>query len=108
MDIWKATKKDVSQLSELFRHDAEYHRCLAGYYELIPDFDWIAYTQEKFKGRNRTVFVAGDGGGLAGFIYIRIMNYPPTNRYKSALQRIYNSTKKSILLPLKPMQIGVL
>ena len=108
MDIWKATKRDVNQLARLFKQDAEYHQRLARYYELQQDFAWVTYTEEKLKGRNRMVCVAGSHGNLTGFIDTRIINYPPTTRYKSILQRICRPPKKKKLLPLKPMRWGVI
>ncbi len=106
MKIRRATKKDVLQLSELFKQEIEYHQDLAGYYELLPDFDWIAYTKERLKDSYRLILVAERGERLAGFIVGRIMNYPPNNRYKSILHWIVHHVKKFTPLPIKPMKSG--
>jgi len=108
MDIWKATKKDVNQLAKLFKQDAEYHQRLARYYELLQDFDWVTYTEEKLNSRDKMVFVAGNHGNLTGFIDTRIINYPPVNRYRSILQRFCRPSRKKTFLPLKPMRWGVI
>ncbi len=106
MEIRRATEKDVLQLSNLFRQEMEYQKSLAGYYELLPNFDWIAYTEERLKDRNRLILVAVPGEGLAGFIVARIMNYPPNNLHRSILRWIIYHVKKKRPLPIKPMRWG--
>ena len=106
MEIRKATKKDVLQLSELFRQEIEYQQHLACDYELLPNFDWIAYTEKKLKDLNRLILVAEPGGNMAGFIDVRIIDYAPNNGYKSIFQIIRRFSRKSISLPIKPMRRG--
>ncbi len=106
MEIRRAAKKDILQLSEFFRQEIEYHQSLDCYYELLPDFDWVAYTEERLKDRERVILVAEHGECLAGFIVARIMNYPPNNRYKSILRWIIHHVKKKRPLPIKPMRWG--
>jgi len=108
MEIREAVKKDVLQLSELFRQELECHQGLDCYYELLTDFDWIAYAEERMKDRERLVVVAEHGECLAGFIVARIMNYPPDNRYKTILRRIVHYVKKPTPLPIKPMRWGLI
>ncbi len=106
MKIRRATKKDVLQLSELFRQNIEYHQELAGYFELLPEFDWISYTQEKLKYKNRIILVAEHSEDLAGFVAITIKDYPPSGQYKSILHRIIHYIKKTPPLPIKYMRWG--
>ena len=108
MHIRKAIKKDVLHLSKLFQQEIEYHQCLAGYYELLPNFAWVAYTEEKLKDHNGVVLVAEYNESLAGFIYIRTIDYRLTNRYKSILQRIRSNFKKRTSFPIKPLRWGVI
>ncbi len=108
MEIRRATKKDVLKLSELFRQEIEYHQRLASYYELLTDFDWIVYTEQKLKDRDRLILVAESGEGLAGFMVVKIMDYPPNNRYKSILRWIRHGLKKNASLPIKTKRWGVI
>jgi len=80
MNIRKAIKKYFSQLSEFFREEITYHQRLAGYYELLPAFDWFAYTEEKFK------------------------DYQPNNHYKSILQRIRHYTIRRMSSPINSLR----
>ena len=106
MEIRTASRKDVLQLSKLFQQEIEYHQDMAGYYELLPNFNWVAYTEERLKDRKRVILVAEHGECLAGFIVGKIMNYPPDYRYKSILRRIVHYVKKITPLPIKPMKWG--
>ncbi len=106
MEIRKAAKKDILQLSELFRQEIEYHQQLARYYEILPDFDWFAYVEGKLKDRNRLTLVAERDDGIAGFIVVKIMDYQSTGQYKSILQKIRCYVKKTISLPIKPVRWG--
>ncbi len=109
MEIREATKKDVVGLSKLFQQEIEYLQSLAGYYELQPNYDWLAYTEIKLKDRNRQILLAEQGKNLCGFIYIRIVNYPPQKGHKSILQQIRNCAKKGKpLLPVKPLMWGLI
>jgi GNAT superfamily N-acetyltransferase len=108
MQIHFASKKDVLQLSELFRQDVEYHQSQAGYYELIGNFDWITYTQERLNAPKGRIIVAEHDGLLAGFIYIRIIAYPSGSGHKSILQRIRRQSKSGTSLPIKPLLWGVI
>ncbi len=108
MEIQKATKKDISQLSELFRQEIEFHQDLARYYELQSGFDWLNYAEKKFKRSNGLIFVAESCGNLVGFIDIRIHNYAANNRCRSALHWIRYGLKKRTTLPIKPLQWGVI
>lgn len=106
MEIRRATEKDVLQLSKLFRQNIEYLQGLAGYYELLPNFDWVAYTEEKLKDRNRLILVAGPGEDLTGYIVASIMNYPSINQHKSILRWVIHHVKKKNPLPIKPVRWG--
>ncbi len=106
IEIKKATKKHILQLSKLFRQEIEYQQRLSGYFELQQDFDWEAYVGWKLGGSNRQVFVAVSGECLAGFIDIKIINYPSSIGFKSILKRILHPAKKGILLPIKPIRWG--
>ncbi len=108
MEIRKAIKKDIPQLSELFRLEIEFHQTLACYYELQAGFDWLNYAEEKFNRSNGLIFVAESTGGLAGFVDIRITKYPPDNRYKSTLQRIRYGSKKIKTFPVKSLRWGII
>ncbi|MDR4497681.1 MAG: GNAT family N-acetyltransferase [Candidatus Scalindua sp.] len=108
MEIRKATKKDIPQLSELFQQEIEYHWKLAQYYELRADFDWLNYVEEKLKRSNGFILVCEYCGNLGGFIDIKIHNYAANNRCRSILHRIRHGFKKRTTLPIKPLRRGVI
>ena len=108
MQIRKAANKDIPQLSKLIRKEIEYHQNLAGYYEVLPNFDWIAYTREKLNGQNELILVADSGENLAGFIDVRIVNFRPQNRLKFMLKRLMFKASKRRSLPIKPARWGVI
>ncbi len=106
MEIRRAIKKDVLQLSKLFQQEIEYHQGLYCHYELLPEFDWVSYTKEKLKCRNRIILVAEHGENLAGFMAVTIKDYPPSGQYKSFLHRIIHHIRNSPALPIKHMRWG--
>ncbi len=106
MKIRKARKEDTLQLLDLFRHEMEYHQRLDSYYEILPDFDWVAYTEGKIRDRNRLTLVAECDEGIAGYIIVKIMGYISNNRYKSILRWVRCHVKKGTSLPTKTVRWG--
>lgn len=108
MEIRKATKKDIPQLSELFRQEIEFHQNLASYYQLQTGFDWLNYTEEKLQRTNGAVFVCEYRGNLCGFVDARLHNHAARAQRQSIFYRIRYGVKKRTTLPIKPMQWGVI
>ncbi len=108
MEIRKATKKDIPFLSDLFHQEIEYHQKLAQYYELLPNFDWNNYVEEKLKLSNGSILVCEYCGKLGGFIDIRIHSYTANAQRQSIFNRIRYGVKKRTTLPIKPLQWGVI
>jgi len=108
MLIREATEKDVFALSGFIRHDVEYHRNIARYYDLAPDFDWAAYTREKLSGRDGMILVGQQGEELGGFIHMRIIDYHPSKEHASFFQRFRRRSNHRTSLPIKPLRWGVI
>jgi ribosomal protein S18 acetylase RimI-like enzyme len=108
MLIRETNKGDIEQLSELVRQNIEFHQSIACYWEIRPNFDWATYTQEKLESQNRLILIVETSQYLAGFIELRIIDYPLKRGRSSILQRIYPRLAKRISSPVKPQRWGVI
>jgi len=108
MNIRYATRKDISRLSDLFQQEIENQKSSAGYYELVADFNWPQYVEDRLNSRSGCILVAETNNVIVGFIYSKIVEYPPQNKSKSILSCIRLKSEKNASLPIKSMCWGII
>jgi GNAT superfamily N-acetyltransferase len=108
MLIRKTNQKDILPLAELVRQNIEFHQAIACNWEILPNFDWVAYTQEKLDSQNRHILVAETSKYMAGFIELRLFDYPSNRGHRSIIQRISRHPVKRLSSPIKPQRWGII
>lgn len=106
--IREALASDSVALAELVRQEAEFAQALAQYYQLDPDFDWVRSLHRKLTRDDKAIFVAEKSGEVVGFIEVRIVHYPATQRRRFLPGRSWRRRQSDRSVPLKPISWGVI
>ncbi|MDH3380117.1 MAG: GNAT family N-acetyltransferase [Gammaproteobacteria bacterium] len=106
--IREAAIKDAPALAALVRLEAECAQHTAAYYELKPDFDWIAFTKNKLGRGQRNVFLAYEDEELAGYIEVHVVTHPKPEKHRHRLFVLGRRRRPRNSSPLKPISWGVI
>jgi len=106
--IREAVPNDASDLATLVRLEAECAQQTAAYYELDPNFDWIAFTKNKLGRGQRNVFLAYEDEELAGYIEVHVVTHPKPEKHRHRLFAFARPRRAGTRSPLKPISSGII
>ena len=104
--IRRCLENDLEALTPLVRAEVRHAQAIAGYYRLVPRFDWLAYTRGKIvRPKGCVLLVENQAGEAVGFIELRLRRVTEPAA-PGGWRRWFGGIKATARLPLAPMRWG--